>query len=195
VEVEVNAPSSYAEWLSLAGEQQARFWSKVDRATSCWLWTAGKDKDGYGKFQVNSRRDGRQVQKHFRAHRLAWELEHGQLAAGLLLMHSCDTPACCNPAHLSPGTQLQNRADCARKRRTARTETHGDWVGPARPRGTRHGMASITEAVALRILELRATGMSCSRIAAATGASVSVCYRVCSGATWRHVRAETKVAS
>jgi hypothetical protein len=27
-----------------------RFWSKVEKTKTCWLWTAGKDFDGYGQF-------------------------------------------------------------------------------------------------------------------------------------------------
>lgn len=114
-------PVTYAEWLVRATEQQERFWSKISKGDGCWLWTAGTDKDGYGKFQITGRGPSRgkpPVQKHVRAHRLAWELTNELiLPAGLVLMHSCDTPACCNPAHLTPATQKKNRADCAAKGR------------------------------------------------------------------------------
>lgn len=28
---------------------EERFWSKVNKTLSCWIWTARVDKDGYGK--------------------------------------------------------------------------------------------------------------------------------------------------
>ena len=42
-----------------------RFWSKTAEVAGCIVWTAGVDKDGYGKFATG----GRGKVKHFRAHR------------------------------------------------------------------------------------------------------------------------------
>jgi hypothetical protein len=36
----------------------ARFWRKVDRSGDCWLWTAGVDRRGYGRFNVGDGRRG-----------------------------------------------------------------------------------------------------------------------------------------
>jgi predicted amino acid dehydrogenase len=40
------------------------------------------------------------------------------------VLHRCDTPRCCNPAHLFLGTQLDNIADATAKGRVAQGERH-----------------------------------------------------------------------
>lgn len=86
-----------------------RFWSKTVRSGDCILWTGPKNQSGYGRFWV----DGRQVC----AHRWSWEQVNGPMPAHLQGMHSCDTPSCVNPDHITPGTALENRQDCIAKGR------------------------------------------------------------------------------
>ena len=95
-----------------------RFWALVDRRgpDECWPWTRGLDKDGYGKFTIKE--DG-EKQRHVRAHRTALTLKLGRPPVGVT-RHSCDNPICCNPNHLSEGTQLENRADAVARDRTAK---------------------------------------------------------------------------
>ena len=79
---------------------EERFWSKVDirGAQECWLWTAGTMADAYGKFHYRGRYTG--------AHRVAYELTHGTIPAGLVIDHvkarGCTSTLCVNPAHLEP---------------------------------------------------------------------------------------------
>lgn len=87
-----------------------RFWTRVDvrEIDACWPWTSGLDKDGYGVISAK------------RSHRVAWEISYGkEIPEGLVILHSCDNPACCNPAHLRPGTQIENTRDAIRKGRRA----------------------------------------------------------------------------
>ena len=86
----------------------ARFWSKVKvgRPNVCWPWnTTATNEHGYGIFKP---RKGEAVVK---AHRFAWSLANGPIPADAIIMHSCDNPPCCNPAHLAVGTQADNVAD------------------------------------------------------------------------------------
>lgn len=79
-----------------------RFWSKVKKSAGCWMWTAGKSPDGYGKFLLSKRETKR-------AHRVAWFLTHGAWpSADLYLLHSCNEPLCVRPDHLREGTQKEN---------------------------------------------------------------------------------------
>ena len=96
-----------------------RFWAKVDLghdADECWPWTASvfKNRGCYGKFQAGTNRETR---KAVYAHRWAYEWSKGPIPPGMCVLHSCDNPPCCNPAHLSLGTRADNLADMCRKRR------------------------------------------------------------------------------
>ena len=91
---------------------ETRFWSKVKRGDSCWLWTKEVNNKGYGVFRTWP--DGTES-KQF-AHRYAFSLTGADIT-GHVVMHSCDTPRCVNPAHLSLGTQAMNIADMQEKGR------------------------------------------------------------------------------
>jgi hypothetical protein len=83
-----------------------RFWAKVDKTPTCWLWTAALDRDGYGQFRI---KDG-QRWVTVGAHRIAYDIEVGlpPKDSGLEPDHTCRVPACVNPAHLDPVTHQTN---------------------------------------------------------------------------------------
>jgi len=87
-------------------EEQERFWSKVDKTETCWLWTGAKDQGGYGKFGAY---DGKGHRSRMRgAHRVAWEWANGPVPEGLVLDHLCRVRACCRPDHLRVTTHAEN---------------------------------------------------------------------------------------
>ena len=87
------------------------FWSSVDRReqSKCWVWTRGKLPEGYGQLRVHGR--------NILAHRHAWELTNGPIPTYRLVLHACDNPSCCNPAHLFLGSQRDNVRDMIEKGR------------------------------------------------------------------------------
>lgn len=93
----------------------ARFHSKYQIADGCWLWQAGSYPRGYG--MVNLGRDVRGKQFTTYAHRVAYVLANGPIEPGQVVMHTCDVPACVNPAHLVLGSQGDNIRDCFAKGR------------------------------------------------------------------------------
>ena len=99
-----------------------RFWSKVDQRgpDDCWEWRAARMWKGYGHFGVA--RD-----LVVRAHRFAWEVSRGPIPNGAMVLHRCDNPACCNPAHLFLGTARDNTDDMVAKGRMVPPPTvYGD---------------------------------------------------------------------
>lgn len=84
----------------MTGGLPDRFWAKVDKTDTCWLWTAGRSQ-GYGDFRFMPGRS------HL-AHRLAYEELVGPIPAGLTLDHLCRVRHCINPAHLEPVTNYVN---------------------------------------------------------------------------------------
>lgn len=89
-----------------------RFWEGVDKRgpNDCWPWTKARVTDGYGTIAY-------EVGDLYATHRLSFIIEHGNIPEGMQVLHSCDNPPCCNPAHLFLGTNLDNVRDMLNKRR------------------------------------------------------------------------------
>jgi hypothetical protein len=51
------------------------------------------------------------------AHRIAWVFAHGDIPAGLAVLHSCDIPICVRDQHLFLGTAGDNACDMVSKGR------------------------------------------------------------------------------
>lgn len=110
-------------------DHERRFWALVDRKApdACWEWRGQLDPQrDYGVLlrQKNRRR------MRLRAHRVAYELVYGPIPEGMLVLHACDNPPCCNPAHLSLGTHEENRRQKIDRRR---------HLGVGRPPGLTNG--------------------------------------------------------
>lgn len=77
-----------------------RFWTKVHKTETCWLWTAQKNQGGYGRVKVHG--------KSWVAHRYAYEMLVGPIPVGAVLDHTCRVRHCVNPRHLEPVTHAEN---------------------------------------------------------------------------------------
>jgi hypothetical protein len=79
---------------------EERFWAKVEKTDTCWLWSGHTVTNGYGTIGVDKRR--------VLVHRYAYELLVGPIPDGLHLDHLCRVRTCVNPDHLEPVTNREN---------------------------------------------------------------------------------------
>ena len=158
--------------LKPRGSLADRLWVKVDvrSPNECWPFIGKARKTGgYGVI----RRGGRGSQM-IGAHRAAYEVTHGPIGdSSQVVMHSCDNPICCNPAHLSLGTTKDNVADMYEKGR------QNPVVGDA------HHGAKITDA---DVLVIRAGGHTIADLSRRFGLTRSTIRAIRDGRTWKHVR-------
>lgn len=135
----------------------------------CWIWWGAKNSMGYG--QLN--RNGKRVY----AHRLGYELRYGTLGT-LRACHRCDTPLCCNPDHIFPGTQADNMADM-----TAKGRRNYDGA----PSGERCKHSKLTEAEVRNIRADVESGMGIRPTARKFGVSQGAIHGIVRGRTWRQL--------
>jgi len=82
-----------------------RFWAKVNKTDTCWLWTASKVGGGYAQFHTTDASGHRQRY----AHKVSYEAVHGLVPDGMFLDHTCHNRICVNPDHLRLVTNKQNQ--------------------------------------------------------------------------------------
>jgi hypothetical protein len=88
-----------------------RIFNKIKLDKGCWIWQGSKSNSGYGQISYNGRTCS--------VHRTVYELLNEAIKEGNVIIHSCDNRSCCNPEHLSQGTQKANMQDASSKGRMA----------------------------------------------------------------------------
>lgn len=161
-----------------------RFWSKVDKTDTCWIWMAAKDQKGYGIFTIGGR--------NHKAHRMAYELTHKTSLGKLFACHSCDNPSCVHPEHIFPGTSSDNMRDAAQKGR------HGNQKHPERSTigrfrkpqiGEQNNRAKIKEIDVQDIRKMRILGATPKEIGEKYPMlSISSIYSIINYRTWKLVK-------
>lgn len=132
----------------------------------CWRWTGQHVPKGYGQIKIGGRK-GRNIY----VHRLMYALKFGRVGLDELVLHECDTPSCCNPAHLFLGTHAGNSADMRAKGRQAL--------------GVRKPSAKLTEEM---VRAIRADPRSGREVACEYGLSFKQVARIRRRENWKHLR-------
>jgi len=83
----------------------------------CWVSSYRKVGNGYPQIRGPKADGTKSLQL---THRVMWEHLNGPIPSDMVVMHTCDNRACCNPDHLELGTQADNVRDMMKKGR-ART--------------------------------------------------------------------------
>lgn len=147
-------------------------WAKVEKRgpNECWPYLGSKDGHGYGRCGFGTAKTGLHW---YAAHRRSYEIHNGPIPIGKLVMHTCDNPPCCNPAHLRLCTHEENMADMRAKRRQAL--------------GERNSCAKLTD---MQILEIRALrNKELQRVIAAQyGVAQNTISRILARHLWKHLQ-------
>ena len=137
-----------------------RFWSKVEirGPNECWPFR-GNIRGGYGRVRFKGG-------KKRTATHIAWELTNGPIPERLEIMHTCDNPPCCNPAHLKAETHVANMQDMLAKGRRKL------------PGGAAHHAAVISNEQAELVREMAKTTKNKREIARALGIAYHVVFNI-----------------
>ena len=149
-----------------------RFKSKyrIDPETTCWMWTASRNKKGYGIFGMHI---GVAYRTSVCAHRASWIIHNGAVPEGLQVLHKCDVRGCVNPDHLFLGTNQDNVDDKMAKGREARQK------------GYRNPNSKLTDEAVREIRGIN--GKTLREIASQFGVTLQNVHYIRSGQTWKHV--------
>lgn len=165
----LHAASAARYARTIAAPDPVAFWALVDKRgeDECWLWQGNKRTCNtkytpmtYGTFG------------NAPAHRVAWVLANGRTPQpGYVVRHSCDTPLCCNPKHLSEGTRGDNQRDMQVRLRSGVL-------------GSKNPKAVLTEA---DVPVIRASTESDAVLAERYGVMQWAIYDCRSGHSWKHL--------
>lgn len=168
--------SSEAYAARARGERRSladRFWEKVEIRSDkeCWPWLGARDSGGYGLIDDGT---GRTVKSN-RVALLLGGVELGDLH----VLHCCDHPWCCNPAHLFLGTHIDNMRDRERK---------GRGKPPPTLIGSANAAARLDEYDVRAIRCLMRAGARLRLVAAEFAVSQSNIRMIVSRKTWKHIQ-------
>jgi len=132
----------------------------------CRVWTRAINYKGYAR--LASKPHGT-----VQVTRIIWmEVNNQKIPEGMLVMHTCDNPPCCNPEHLFLGTVKDNAADASIKG----INCHGE----------KHPLAKLNEQQVRVIWKLKHL-VSPYFLATIFGIKVRNIYRIWEGELWKNI--------
>ena len=135
----------------------------VTTPEACWNTTRSTDGCGYGQIRVGGPKK--------KIHRLVFGLFYPNVDHKVV-RHSCNNPACGNPAHLRGGTQKDNAMD---RKLSGREGNH---------KGTANGRAKVTEA---DVIAIRSSSLTTRQLSEAYGVTTTVISDIKNRKSWKHI--------
>lgn len=154
-----------------------RFWAKVRKTESCWIWTGAKLYGGYGRIKKEL---GWSKTKNISAHIASWILHYGPVPRRLCVLHDCpngDRPDCVNPHHLWVGTNGDNSKDMTNKGRSSYGEKNG----------TSKLNESQVKEILSRHIRLSPRNSNSLELAKEFGVSLGHINQIARGDSWKHI--------
>lgn len=160
----------------LTQRQIDRFWSnvlKTDNIEDCWLWQLSSGRRGYGQvcFQVDNK------DRSIRVPRLSYFLHYKVDPCPFIVLHSCDNPKCCNPHHLSLGTNKENSVDMIAKGRGLNQFSDGE----------KHPNSKLTVEIVQKLKEAYASGTTQKQLSIDYNIHQSAVSRAINGKRWKSI--------
>ena len=106
------------------GTIEQRFFRKVEKTDSCWIWKGGVSSSGYGSFGYNGKTE--------LPHRVAWILEYGGMPEYASIHQKCHNILCVRIEHLELSEVSIDYTLTLRERffrRVKKTDTCWQWLG------------------------------------------------------------------
>jgi hypothetical protein len=177
------------------------FWSKVDKSaeSGCWNWVGPRSKDGFGIFRCGG--------EEFKAHRISYSLNKGEVEQGKVIAKTCQNNFCVNPEHLIVLSIAENNKLAGSQGKRAKGAANGKSTCPnSTPKGENHWMkrdpnlkilkiggennssSKLTEEQVLEIRKLYDSGSHrYTELAIKFGVAPPTIRKICMRVTWTHV--------
>lgn len=140
----------------------------IRNENGCLDFTGPIKSGGYGRVAISGG-------KYRAAHRISWELHHGEIPQGMCVLHKCDRPICCEILHLFLGTQADNVEDMMAKERNR--QLYGENANKAK----------LKEDQVLKIKIKLKEKILAKEIAKEFNISIATIRDINKGRSWKHV--------
>lgn len=157
-----------------------RFWAKVKKTDTCWLWAASTCGIGYGQIGNGPAGSGCSM-----AHRYSYEIHKGPIPKGLCVCHKCDNTRCVNPDHLFLGTNHDNIKDMIKKGRHIK----GAKIGGTKRSGELSHNSKLTEKDIIEIRKYYAKNyITLKYLAKKYGVNFVHIGNIVRNKSWQHIK-------